>query len=163
MALPLEGIKVIELCHWALGPMCARILGELGADVIKVEDPRGGDIVRGVLPPELWPGPINPWWEQLNGSKRAIAVDLSQEAGKEVIYKLVKTTDVLVTNFRASVIDKLGLDYETVARINPQVVYAQATGFGPKGPDRDRRAFDETAFWIRSGISLPSSLNSYRP
>lgn len=154
MVLPLEGIKVIELGHWVLGPTCARILGELGADVIKIEDPRGGDPVRGLLPPKLMSdlGPVNPFWEQWNGSKRAIAVDLSQEAGREIIYKLVKISDVFVTNFRAAVVDRFTLDYERVAKINPKIIYAQATGFGLKGPDRDRPAFDETAFWTRSGI-----------
>jgi len=154
MVLPLEGIKVIELGHWVLGPTCARILGELGADVIKIEDPRGGDPVRGLLPPKLMSdlGPVNPFWEQWNGSKRAIAVDLSQEAGREIIYKLVKISDVFVTNFRAAVVDRFALNYERVVKINPKIIYAQATGFGLKGPDRDRPAFDDTAFWIRSGI-----------
>lgn len=154
MVLPLEGMKVLELGHWVLGPACARVLGELGAAVIKVEDPRGGDAVRGLLPPDLMArlGPVNPFLEQWNGSKRGIAVDLSQEAGKEIVYKLVELSDVFVTNFRAVAIDRLALDYETVKRINPRIIYAQATGFGTKGPDRDRRAFDETSFWIRSGI-----------
>jgi len=156
MVLPLEGIKVIELGHWVLGPTCARVLGELGADVIKVEDPRGGDPVRGLLPPQLMSerglGPVNPFWEQWNGSKRAIAVDLNQEAGREIIYKLVKTSDVFLTNFRPAIVDRFALDYESVAKINPKIIYAQATGFGTKGPDRNRRSFDETAFWMRSGI-----------
>jgi len=156
MVLPLEGIKVIELCHWVLGPTCARVLGELGADVIKVEDPRGGDPVRGLLPPQAMAdsglGPVNPFWEQWNGSKRAIAVDLNQDAGKEIVYKLAESSDVFVTNFRAAVVDRLSMDYETVAKINPKIIYAQATGFGTKGPDRDRAAFDDTVFWIRAGI-----------
>ncbi len=156
MVLPLQGIKVIELCHWVLGPTCARVLGELGAEVIKIEDPRGGDPVRGLLPPsamsESGLGVVNPFWEQWNGSKRAIAVDLSQEAGREIVYKMVETSDVFVTNFRAAVVDRLSLDYERVAKINPRIIYAQATGFGMKGPHRDRAAFDDTVFWIRAGI-----------
>ena len=156
MVLPLEGMKVIELCHWVLGPTCARVLGELGAEVIKVEDPRGGDPVRGLISPSVMSesglGPVNPFWEHWNGSKRGIAVDLSQEAGKEIVYKLVELSDVFVTNFRARVVDRLGMDYESIAKVNPRIIYAQATGFGMKGPDRDRAAFDDTVFWIRSGI-----------
>jgi crotonobetainyl-CoA:carnitine CoA-transferase CaiB-like acyl-CoA transferase len=156
MVLPLQGIKVIELCHWVLGPTCTRVLGELGADVIKVEDPRGGDPVRGLLPPQAMVdsglGSVNPFWEQWNGSKRAIAVDLNQDSGKEIVYRLAESSDVFVTNFRAAVVDKLSMDYETVVKINPKIIYAQATGFGTKGPDRDRAAFDDTVFWIRAGI-----------
>ncbi len=156
MVLPLEGIRVVELGVWVLVPICARVLGELGAEVIKVENPRGGDPVHGLLFPEEIPTPgvtyLNATWEQCNAGKRDIAVDLAQEAGREIVYKLVERADVFLTNLRASVVDKLAVDYETVAKINPRIIYAQATGFGPKGPDRSRAAFDETAFWIRSGL-----------
>jgi len=156
MDAPLQGMRVIELCHWVLGPTCARILGELGADVIKIEAPNGGDPVRGLLPPSVMKerdlGPVNPYWENWNGSKRAITLDLNQPEGKEVVHKLLATADVFVTNFRASVVDRFGLDYESVKKINPKIIYAQATGFGIKGPDRDRAAFDDTTFWIRSGL-----------
>lgn len=154
--LPLEGIKVIELCHWVLGPTCCRVLGEMGADVIKIEDPKGGDPVRGLLPPNVMAeqglGSINPFWEQWNGSKRAIVIDLSKETGREVADNLLRQADVFVTNFRPKVVDRFGLDYQGVAGINPTIIYAQATGFGPMGSDRDRAAFDDTVFWIRAGI-----------
>ena len=156
MVLPLEGIKVLELGLWVLGPSCARVLGEMGADVIKIEDPDGGDPGRGIMAPKSVSGgagvSTNPLWEWWNLGKRDIAVDLTREAGREIIYQLVKTSDVFVTNFRPAIVDRFGLDYESVARINPKIIYAQATGFGINGPDRDRRAFDETAFWTRSGI-----------
>jgi len=156
VALPLEGIRVVEFGAWVVGPTCARILGELGADVIKVENPDGGDPARGVHSPTLvaqrGQGNISPWLELWNGSKRSIAIDLNQEAGKEVVNKLIEKADILVTNMRASAVDKLGINYESVKKINPRLFYAQNTGFGLKGPDRDRRAFDDTAFWIRSGI-----------
>jgi formyl-CoA transferase len=158
MVLPLEGIKVIELGAWVVGPTCARALGELGADVIKVEDPAGGDPARGVVSPQVLAqgsrdvGPVSPWWEQWNSSKKSIAVDLTQPAGREIIYKLVKTSDVFITNLRASVVDQLGVNYETLVKVNPRIIYAQNTGFGLRGPDRNRAAFDDTTFWIRSGI-----------
>ncbi len=158
MVLPLQGMRVVELGAWVVGPTCARVLGELGADVIKVEEPAGGDPARGVISPQVLAqggrdvGPVSPWWEQWNSSKRSIAVDLNQAAGREIIYKLVKTSDVFITNLRASVVDRLGVDYETLAEVNPRIVYAQNTGFGPRGPDKNRAAFDDTTFWIRSGI-----------
>ena len=154
--LPLDGTRVIELCHWVLGPACCRVLGEMGADVIKIEDPRGGDPVRGLLPPTVMAerglGSIDPFWEQWNGSKRAVTLDLAQEAGREVVGRLIAQADVFVTNFRPAVVDRFGLDYESVAAINPKIIYAQATGFGAAGPDRNRAAFDDTVFWVRAGI-----------
>jgi len=152
MVLPLDGIKVVELGIWVAGPTCARVLGELGADVIKIENPRGGDPARGVVSAGAEKDSVNPLWELYNGSKRSIAIDLTQAAGKEIVYKLVKASDVLVTNMRPGALERLALDYETVAKINPRIIYAQNTGFGIKGPDRDRPAFDSNGFWIRSGI-----------
>jgi crotonobetainyl-CoA:carnitine CoA-transferase CaiB-like acyl-CoA transferase len=158
MVLPLDGMKVIELGAWVVGPTCGRILGELGAEVIKVEDPEGGDPARGVISPAALAeadrglGPVSPWWEQWNSSKRAIAVDLSQERGKEIMRRLLERADVFVTNLRAAAVERLGFDYESVRKVNPKIIYAQNTGFGPKGPQRNRAAFDDTTFWIRSGI-----------
>jgi len=158
MVLPLDGIKVIELGAWVVGPTCTRVLGEMGADVIKVEDPEGGDPARGVISPRALAAGgrrtfnISPWWEHWNSSKRAITLDLKQEAGREILYALVQKADIFVTNLRATVVDRLGIDYETVAGINPKIIYAQNTGFGPEGPQRNRAAFDDTTFWIRSGI-----------
>ncbi len=158
MVLPLEGIKVIELGLWVVGPTCARILGELGADVIKVESPAGGDPGRGMVSTRALTQDgralrrVSPTWEMWNGSKRSIAVDLNLEAGKEIVYKLVQRSDVFITNMRASAVDRLGMDYETIYKLNPKIIYGQNTGFGTKGPLRDRAAFDDTTFWIRSGI-----------
>jgi len=158
VVLPLDDIKVLELGVWVVGPTCTRILGELGADIIKVESPSGGDPARGVVSPKALAergtdmGSISPWLEQWNSSKRSIAVDLNQEKGREIVYKLVEQSDVLVTNMRAPVVDRLAVDYESVSKINPKIIYAQNTGFGLKGPDRDRPAFDDTTFWVRSGI-----------
>ncbi len=154
MALPLEGMKVLELGFWVLGPICARILGELGADVIKIEDPTTGDPLRGVLSSGVISatGTIDPFWELCNRGKRDMALDLTTEKGRGIIYELAKRSDVFITNYRASVVDRLGFDYKSIAKINPKIIYAQATGFGLKGPHRNRHAFDETAFWIRSGI-----------
>jgi len=88
----------------------------------------------------------------VNRNKRGLAINLKQEHGKQIIRKLIETTDVFVTNLRLPAVNRLGLDYESVSKINPLIIYAQATGFGLKGPDRDRPGFDETAFWTRAGI-----------
>ncbi len=149
--LPLDGIKVVELCHWVLGPSCCRILGELGADVVKIENPAGGDPARG-LRETLDANQVNPLWQLWNGSKRSIGINLQQEAGKEIACKLIEKADVVVTNFSINALEKLGLDYENIVKINPRIIYAQATGFGTRGPSKDRMAFDNTAFWVRSGI-----------
>jgi len=156
MVLPLDGMKVVELGYWVLGPTCARVLGELGADVIKVENPDGGDPGRGVAPPksvnEANLEGNNPMWQWWNLGKRDIVIDLGQDNGRKIIYKLLETADIFVTNLRPTIVDRFLLDYESVNGINPRIIYAQATGFGFKGSHRDRRAFDETAFWTRSGI-----------
>jgi crotonobetainyl-CoA:carnitine CoA-transferase CaiB-like acyl-CoA transferase len=112
--------------------------------------------VRGLLPPTVMAerglGSINPFWEQWNGSKRAVTLDLAKETAREIVGRLLGQADVLVTNFRPIVVDRFGLDYQSVAAVNPKIIYAQATGFGSKGPDRDRAAFDDTVFWLRAGI-----------
>ena len=104
MPLPLQGIRVIELCVWVAGPTCARILGELGADVIKVENPRGGDPGRSVIAEKTDTNNnpvISPHWELWNGSKRSITLDLRQDEGKEIFMKLLKTADVFPPISRA--------------------------------------------------------------
>jgi len=153
MTLPLEGIKVLELSNWIFGPSCSAILGEWGADVIKVEEPGGGDALRGILTTGFRPFlEYNYLFELCNRNKRSIAINLKHESGREIIYKLVNEMDVLVTNFRPRVASRLSIDYETIAKINPPIIYAQASGYGSEGPQKDRPGFDEIAFWMRSGI-----------
>jgi len=144
VSLPLEGVKVLELGTWVLGPTACCILGEWGADVTKVEDPELGDPLRGILLSGMRPASYyNYLWQLVNRNKRGLAINLKQEHGKQIIRKLIETTDVFVTNLRLPAINRLGLDYESVSKINPLIIYAQATGFGIKGPDRDRPGFDE--------------------
>lgn len=152
MAMPLEGIRVLDLSAFVYGPHTAAHLADMGAEVIKVEHPAGGDGARGLSAIRLLPvSELNYMFEQDNRNKKAITSDLSQEQGKEIIYKLLPTCDVFLTNFQAGVLKKLGMDYETLSEINPKLVYAYGSGWGLKGPEKDSPAFDYVAF-ARSGL-----------
>jgi formyl-CoA transferase len=131
MTLALEGIRVLDFTQVEMGPVCTQVLGDFGADVIKVERKDVGDISRGkVIPVEG----ENPIFLSLNRNKRGLALDLKQTAAREIIYRLVDTTDVLVHNFRPDVMARLGLGYEELRRRNPRLIYAHGSGFGPTGP-----------------------------
>ncbi len=152
MAGPLEGIRVVELGLWVAGPSCAAILRDWGADVVKLEPPNG-DPFRGLFASALGSAvAINPPFEVDNRGKRSIAVNLEHEDGRVIARKLVANADVLVTNMRPRALDDFGLDYETLSKANPRLVYAHITGYGPDGPSRDRAAYDIGAFWSRAGV-----------
>lgn len=132
MSLPLDGVTVIDFTQVMLGPSCTQTLGDFGADVIKVERPGGGDLSRqGVL---AHTGQDNPVFLSLNRNKRSIVVDLSTDAGRALILDMLRDADVVVSNFRPGVMERLGLDYETVSGLNPQIIWAAGSGFGPTGP-----------------------------
>lgn len=155
MAGPLEGIRVIEWA-WALqGPAIGYILGDLGAEVIKIESPVVGDFSRGL---GRWldidvrlAGGTNVLWETANRSKKSIVLDLSKDQGRQILYRLIGKSDVFVNNFRPSVRRKLGVDYETLSRYNPRLVYATASGCGKEGPDVELRAYDNIGM-ARAGL-----------
>ncbi|MCW4459902.1 CaiB/BaiF CoA-transferase family protein [Microbacterium sp. MPKO10] len=132
MARPLDGVTVIDFTQVMLGPSCTQALGDFGADVIKVERPGSGDLSRrGVL---AHTGQDNPVFLSLNRNKRGIAVDLATDAGRAVILDLLRDADVVVSNFRPGVMERLGLDYDAVAAINPRIIWAAGSGFGASGP-----------------------------
>ncbi|QPZ38108.1 CaiB/BaiF CoA transferase family protein [Paramicrobacterium chengjingii] len=132
MSRPLDGVTVIDFTQVMLGPSCTQALGDFGADVIKIERPGSGDLSRrGVL---AHTGEDNPVFLSLNRNKRGIAVDLSTDAGRSVILDLLRDADVVVSNFRPGVMERLGLDYDTVSAINPRIIWAAGSGFGPSGP-----------------------------
>jgi len=152
MAGALEGIKVLDLTIWYLGPMCAGILGDWGAEVIHIEDVTG-DPTRGIRAAGVVPvGETNWPWEILNRNKKSITIDLRQERGQEILYKLAGRADVFVTNFLGSVLKRMKIDYESLSQINPKLIYAQGSGYGERGSDKERPGYDFTAFWARSGI-----------
>ena len=129
----LQGIKVLDLGRVLAGPFCSAMLADLGADVIKVEEPEKGDDTRHFNPFEEGE---STYFMQLNRNKRGITLDLKK--GKHVLLKLIQETDVLVENFRPGTMEKLGLGYEELKKINPGLVYLALSGFGQYGPYRDR-------------------------
>jgi formyl-CoA transferase len=130
---PLSGIKVLDFTQVMMGPCCTQMLADYGADVIKIERPGAGDLSRTALADDP-DGLNNPVFRSLNRNKRSIALDLRGEAGKVVIYDLVKTADVVVNNFRAGVMDRMGFGYEALSKINPRIICAFGSGFGQTGP-----------------------------
>ena len=136
----LEGIRVIDWTIWQQGPVATTMLADMGAEVIKVEHPTQGDPARGVRKqlgvPLTLHGGRTAIFEHNNRNKKSIAIDLTIEKGKEIIYQLVGKSDVFVHNWRADVPERLGLDYDTLKKFNPRLIYANASGYGPKGPER---------------------------
>jgi crotonobetainyl-CoA:carnitine CoA-transferase CaiB-like acyl-CoA transferase len=142
---PLSGIKVVDWTIWQFGPVCTMMLGDLGAEVIKIEA-RNGDPGRAMrtmtgVSTALAGGRVA-YFEGNNRNKKSITVDLTKPEGREIVYKLVKGADVFVQNFRTGVADRMGLGYEKLKEINPRIIYAAGNGLGPKGPDATRPAYD---------------------
>ncbi len=131
-AQPLTGIKVIDFTQVMLGPCCTQMLGDHGADVIKIERIGAGDLSRSSI--EDPAGPQNPVFCSLNRNKRSIALDLKAPAGMEVVRTLLRSADVVVNNFRAGVMQRMGLGYDAVRALNKRIIYAEGTGFGTAGP-----------------------------
>jgi CoA:oxalate CoA-transferase len=136
---PLSGVKVIDLTHMLAGPYCTWLLGALGADVIKVEMPGGGDFTRSIAP---FADERSVYFCSVNRNKRSITLNLKRPLGKEALLRLVQSADVFVENNRPGVMQRLGLDYESLAKINQRLVYASISGFGQTGPYSKRPAFD---------------------
>jgi (R)-2-hydroxy-4-methylpentanoate CoA-transferase len=149
---PLSGIKVLDLTSMAAGPVCARLLADWGADVIKLE-PMEGDFFRKFGPILGMPAndEENPLWENANANKRCIAVDLKSSTGQEIIHKLFATADVFLSNYRPQALRKLKLTYEDLSPKYPKLICAVLTGFGEKGPEAEKAGFDVIAYWGRSG------------
>ena len=140
MSGPLAGIRVVDLTSALLGPLATQILGDMGADVIKV-DPPEGDPIR-ALGPSRHPG-MGAYFLNINRNKKSVALDLKRQAVREALLKLVEKADVFVHNMRLAAAERLGLDYRAVGERNPRIVYAAATGFRRDGVYRDRPSFDD--------------------
>ena len=152
MVGPLEGVKVVELGVWVAGPAAGGILADWGADVIKIEPPTGDParmfgrmlgIEDGMSPP----------FEMDNRGKRSVVLDLTTDDGRASAFELLSGADVFLTNVRPAALKRTGLDFETVAARNPSLVYGLITGYGERGPDADRAAYDVAAFWARAGLA----------
>jgi crotonobetainyl-CoA:carnitine CoA-transferase CaiB-like acyl-CoA transferase len=148
-AQPLSGVRVLDLTHLAVGPLATQILGDMGADVIKVE-PANGEIFRHNMPQRSHG--MGHIFLQLNRNKRSLALDLKSDHGRETMRRLLATSDVFVANYRAAALKKLGLDYEAVKAINPQIVYCVSYGYSEKGPYAGRPSNDDTT-QAASGLS----------
>lgn len=148
----LEGVKIVELATFIAAPAAVRFLADLGAEVIKIESPKG-DTLRYTAASEG--RPLNQYenttFDLENANKRGIALNLRTEKGLEILYKLLDDADVFVTNWRPQALAKSGLDYDSLKERYPKLVYASCTGFGEKGPDKDLPGFDFTAFLARGG------------
>ncbi|MFT5432254.1 MAG: alpha-methylacyl-CoA racemase, partial [Myxococcota bacterium] len=136
---PLAGIRVLDLSRLLPGPMLSLVLADMGADVIKVEAPMGGDWVRFVPPLH---GGLSIQFISLNRGKRSIALDLKKPNGVEAFHRMVESADVVIESFRPGVMDRLGVGYEALSAINPRVIYAAISGYGQTGPYRLRAGHD---------------------
>ncbi|MSU89342.1 CoA transferase [Rhodobacteraceae bacterium 2CG4] len=156
-ASPLDGLRVLDLSQVMAGPFCCMLLGDMGADVIKVEPPGVGDQTRKSMGFRM-KGEDSPGFLALNRNKRSIALDLKSEAGRLVLHRLVETADILVENARPGVMKRLHADYDTVSKINPRLIYASISGFGQTGPWATRPGFDLIAQAMSGVLSATGTL-----
>lgn len=154
MAGILEGIKVVDMGHVVAVPSAGALLADWGAEVIKVEPVTGELARRGRNPYRVLQydsGEVDWIIELLNRNKKGLALDLKKEAGKKALYKLIEKTDIFMSNYESSALKRLELDYATLSRLNPRLIYATLTAYGTAGPDKDQRGFDYSAAWARTG------------
>ncbi len=167
MSKPLEGIKVIEIAQEIQGPFAGLFLADLGAEITKVENRETGDLSRFLLAallggPQTKNANVSHYYIAMNRGKRSITVDLKKKAGIEVIKRLIATHDVLLTNYRPGVLDRLGLGYEDARKLNPKIVYAQASSWGPRGPWVTRPSRDTLA-QAASGLMSKTGMETDPP
>jgi formyl-CoA transferase len=169
---PLSGLRVLEMGTLIAGPFAAKTLGDFGADVIKIESPRVGDPLRSWRTPE---GTTSVWWHVQARNKKSFAIDLRQEEGQDLVRQLALEADVIIENFRPGTLEKWGLDYKTLAALNPQLIMLRISGYGQTGPMRDLPGFGVVAEAmggfryitgtpgeapVRPGISIGDSLSA---
>jgi len=159
----LEGIRVIETASGMAGPMAGRLLGDWGAEVIHIEHPTRGDMVRDTSSLTAItqareesgrniPSDIDYSIENHNCNKRGMTLDLSKKDGQKILHRMLEKADVFLANSRPRELKKLNLEYDTLHRLNPKLIWTNVTGYGMKGPDKDLPGYDFEAFWARSGI-----------
>jgi len=151
--LPLSGLRVLDVGTYIAVPVTALVLGDYGADVIKVEQPGVGDPNRVIQASHAYPkSPVNYPWEMDSRNKRSIALDLHHPEGRAAMERLIAGADVLVTNFPLRLRERMRLRWEDLREAHPRLVYASLTGFGEAGPERDQPGFDSTAYFARTGF-----------
>ena len=142
--LPLSGIRVVDFTQVMMGPCCTQMLADYGADVIKVEKQKIGDLSRWSLGEDV-DGLNNPVFSSLNRNKRSLSLDLKAEEDRGIVRQLIETSDVVVNNFRPGVMERMGFGYEDCRAINPRLIYAVGTGFGLEGPNKHKGGQDVLA------------------
>jgi crotonobetainyl-CoA:carnitine CoA-transferase CaiB-like acyl-CoA transferase len=155
----LEGMRIIEFAAMGGGPLAGVVLGDFGAEIIKIENPKGGDPSRIMFQPKerpIAPGNHSVLYEFSNQHKRGITLNLASDKGREIAYTLIASADAFFSNYFPKNLKKMGFDYETLSKINPRLVYATAPAFGKEGPDKDKQAYDPMAM-ARSGMMMAIS------
>ena len=155
MSKTLLGVRVVEVAQWWFVPSGGAVLADWGADVIKIEHPVTGDPQRGLVTSGFFPptGGVNFMMEQSNRGKRSVGIDIANPKGRAVLYKLIESADVFLTNFLPAARRKLEIDVEHVRRVNPRIIYARGHGHGVRGPDVEKGGYDAASFWSRGGIA----------
>lgn len=153
----LEGIRILDLTSYIAGPFATMLLGDLGAEIIKIEQPGEGDMFRAWnQEPKLY----SPLFRSFNRNKKSATLNLASPEGKEIFRRLVQTSDVVVENFRPGVVDRLGIDYDTVAKINPRIVYCSISAFGQKGPYKSKPGYDTIGQALSGLLSILTDLEN---
>jgi len=149
-----EDVRIVELAQWVFVPSAVALLADLGADVLKVEDPKTGDPARGLHTQGFGInlGAVDPRVEQNNRGKRSVGIDIKRPAGLETLLRLVESADVFVTSFRPAALERLGLSVDELRARNPRLIYVRGHGLGMRGPHANLPSYDATAFWARGGI-----------
>lgn len=157
---PLKGIKVVDMSTYVAAPVCARMLADMGADVVKIET-FSGDPWRETAKACTFTDEFeNPVFDIYNAGKKSICLNIKHESGIAVLLEMLKDADVFITNTRPRSLKKLGLDYDTLHEKFPRLIYATITGYGSKGPDTDSPGFDNVAFWTRCGFLRDMSVQT---
>ncbi len=157
MTAVMEGVRILEVAEHTFVPAASALLADWGAEVIKIEHVERGDAMRGLMSSgiaAIGGGDVHVLLEHSNRGKKSLGLDLTSDEGLEVLYKLVATSDVFLTNKVPRVRTKLNIDLDKIREHNPDIIYAQGTGQGERGPEADRGSYDSLAYWARAGIAL---------
>ncbi|MBQ7702847.1 MAG: CoA transferase [Firmicutes bacterium] len=152
---PLQGVTVVELASFVAAPATARLLADWGANVIKIEPPKGDPMrmMGGLVFMPIDNENENPAYDQMNSGKKGIVINIKDPAGKEVLHKLLQKADIFITNNREDALVRMGFSYDQLKDRYPKLVYGQISGYGEKGPDKDRPGYDFTSYYARGGIT----------
>lgn len=162
MAAPLEGVRILDMSHVIAGPLASLYLAQFGAEVIKIESPQAGDVLRAMKPGSN-KGYVPSDFTVLNAGKKSFAVDIRTEEGAELLKSLASKADVVIENFRPGVVKRRGLDYESIRKINPNVVYCSISGYGQKGEWSERGAYDHVIQALTGMMMMSGDANTDGP